>query len=92
MRNPIRGIFVVCCAVATAPHIANAIMRATIPTNFRFWIFGLEPASLSTGFRFPIGGWTHEQLKPKDSLHLFDSLNRKPVVSYVEPSAIENLS
>jgi hypothetical protein len=31
-------------------------------------------------------------LKPKDSFHLFDSLNRKPVVSYVEPSAIENLS
>ena len=29
---------------------------------------------------------------PKDSLHLFDSLNRKPVVSYVEPSAIESLS
>ena len=45
-----------------------------------------------TGFRFPIGGWTHEQLKPKASLHLFDSLNRKPVVSYVEPSAIESLS
>ena len=47
---------------------------------------------LRTGFRFPIVGWTHEQLKPKDSLHLFNSLNRKPVVSYVEPSAIENLS
>src|SRR6185295_18695378 len=29
---------------------------------------------------------------PKDSLHLFDSLNRKPAVSYVEPSAIESLS
>jgi hypothetical protein len=38
MRNPIRGIVVGCCAMATAPHIANAIMRATIPTNFRFWI------------------------------------------------------
>ena len=52
MRKPIRGIFVGCCAVATAPHIANAIMRATIPTNFRFWILrrGSEPAlSLSKG-------------------------------------------
>ena len=38
VRNPIRGIFVGCCASTTAPHIANATPRATIPTNFRFWI------------------------------------------------------
>src|SRR6266508_5947440 len=37
-RYPIRGTFFGCWAVATAPHIANVIPRATIPTNFRFWI------------------------------------------------------
>src|SRR6266545_4160069 len=37
-RYPIRGTFFGCCASATAPHIANVIPMATIPTNFRFWI------------------------------------------------------
>ena len=37
-RYPIRGIFFGCCASALAPHIASVTTRATIPTNFRFWI------------------------------------------------------
>ena len=38
-RKPMRATFPVCCASTLAPHTVSATTIATIPTNFRFWIF-----------------------------------------------------
>jgi hypothetical protein len=50
-RNPIRGTFPGCWACATVPHIANAITRAMIPTNFRFWILDFRLSEQEFGSR-----------------------------------------
>src|SRR5262245_39908119 len=56
-RKPMRKIFPVCCASATAPHNTNATMRAKSPAHFGFWTRGelsrtiADPsAKLRTGF------------------------------------------
>jgi hypothetical protein len=49
---PIRGILAGCCAVATAPHIASVRTRATLPTNFRFWIADFRLSEQEVDGRF----------------------------------------
>src|SRR5688572_15092529 len=38
LMKPIRGIFVGCCAWATAPTATNTKAMTDSPANFRFWI------------------------------------------------------
>src|SRR2546422_2250073 len=54
LRYPIRGTFFGCCACATAPHIASVTTRATIPTNFRFWILDFRLSDRKLGDRIRV--------------------------------------